>query len=208
MKLVVISDTHRKEKNIALPEGDTLIHCGDVDATTPENTIRFLDWFASRPHKIKIFVPGNHDFFFEEHPNQAAVLATERGVNLLSDTGFEQEGIKFWGSPWTPLFGDWAFMLAREQIKRRWAMIPADTDVLITHGPPRHIFDKTHYNIYVGCQDLKDELDSGRIQPKLHVFGHIHEGYGEVTRNGTTFGNAAQCDQNYNLKNKPLVFHL
>jgi len=88
------------------------------------------------------------------------------------------EGVKFYGSPWQPRFFDWAFNLDRgEEIKKKWDLIPMDTDVLITHGPPYGILDLTHEGEKVGCEELMKAVL--RVQPKIHIFGHIHEAYGE-----------------------------
>ena len=67
-------------------------------------------------------------------------------------------------------------------------MIPANTDILITHGPPYGILDKNRVGFSAVCQSLKRAVK--RIQPKLHVFGHIHEAGGMVEMEGTTFVNA------------------
>lgn len=55
----------------------------------------------------------------------------------LEDQSVEINGVKIYGSPWQPLYHDWAFQLEKgEQIKRMWDLIPPDVDVLLTHGPP------------------------------------------------------------------------
>lgn len=109
------------------------------------------------------------------------------------------EGIKFYGSPWQPWYYDWAFNEQRgEKIKAKWDLIPEDTDVLITHGPPMGILDKTLESGHVGCEELVKAVH--RIKPKLHIFGHIHEDHGELRLHGTHFVNAASC----NLKYKPV----
>ena len=71
--------------------------------------------------------------------------------------------------------------------------IPDDTDILLTHTPPHSILDKTRKGVLAGCKVLKNVLDSGRLKSlRLHVFGHIHEGYGaELRDNGTAEVNAA-----------------
>ena len=60
-------------------------------------------------------------------------------------------------------------------------MIPDSTDVLITHGPPIGVLDLSVYdNISCGCDNLLDAV-TNRVKPRLHIFGHIHEGYGEFS---------------------------
>ena len=107
-----------------------------------------------------------------------------------------------------PAFNDWAFNLPRgEPLREKWALIPAGTDVLVTHGPPRGHGDRVAFGgEHVGCEDLLSAVE--RLAPRLHVFGHIHEGAG-VTRNAaTTFVNAASCDLFYEPTQPPILFDL
>jgi Icc-related predicted phosphoesterase len=83
-------------------------------------------------------------------------------------------------------------------------MIPADTDVLITHGPPYGFLDSILNEQHAGCQDLLRKVLT--LQPRVHVFGHIHESYGMITRSGTRFVNASLVNERYELMNKPFVF--
>jgi hypothetical protein len=113
--------------------------------------------------------------------------------------------IKIWGSPWQPEFHNWAFNLPRgEKIKEKWDMIPVDTDILITHGPPMGKLDYVRYdNVNVGCEELL--LKVQEIKPKIHVFGHIHEGYGYVFDGTTHYINAAVLNGRYEFRNRPLT---
>jgi Icc-related predicted phosphoesterase len=125
----------------------------------------------------------------------------------LLDEELELEGLKFYGSPYQPEFCNWAFNLPRgPQLARKWAKIPDDTDVLITHGPPGGILDRVAGGELVGCNDLRKRVKE--INPKLHVFGHIHEAYGWHWEDKTIFVNAANCDLGYNPINKPVVVEI
>jgi len=99
-------------------------------------------------------------------------------------------------------------------LAEKWSLIPSDTDVLITHGPPYGILDQCHYwdpyfgidynrNVHIGCRDLLNELK--RIKPKVHIFGHIHESYGQMRQDDITFINASHMTGNYEAKNPPIV---
>jgi Icc-related predicted phosphoesterase len=113
-------------------------------------------------------------------------------------------GIKFYGSPWQPWFCDWAFNLQRgPEIKAKWDLIPLDTQVLITHGPPLGYGDKTFENELVGCQDLLNAILA--IKPRYHICGHIHEGMGISCNEYTTFLNVSSCDPWYSIANPPAV---
>lgn len=203
MKLALISDTHCRLSEIEVPLADVLIHAGDATARGTEAEVQqFAKEFSALPHPVKIFVPGNHDYLFEEDP--AAARAMFSGVHVLMDELIQIDGRSFYGSPWTPRFFDWAFNADRgEVIRKYWDMIPSKIDVLITHGPPYGILDKTKRGPLVGCEELLKSLD--RIQPKVHVFGHIHEAYGMLPLSKTVFVNACICDRSYKATNQAIV---
>lgn len=148
MKLVCISDTHSLHRRLqSIPDGDVLIHAGDcLGQGTLENIEDFNDWLGSLPHRHKIVIAGNHDWAFQETPELARQALTS--AIYLEDSGVEIEGVRFWGSPWTPIFMNWAFMLGRgEPLYEKWQLIPDDTDVLITHGPPQGIGDEVMFGL-------------------------------------------------------------
>lgn len=208
MRLICIADTHNQHEALKLPAGDVLIHAGDfTGAGRAAEVEAFAKWLGAQPHKHKLLIAGNHDWLFERDNALARALLGQHcpRAHYLQDTGAEIEGVKFWGSPWTPLFLNWAFNLKRgARLSAKWALIPADTQVLITHGPPHRILDLTRHGKNVGCEELADALHK-RLRPKVHVFGHIHEGYGSYTRNGTKFVNASSCTEFYEATNAPVV---
>ena len=196
-------------KKVVVPECDMLLCAGDISYRGKEKNIRkFLQWFQSTPAKYKIFIAGNHDFLFEKNPEQAQVILNDYpDIIYLENSSVTIEGLKIWGSPWTPEFYNWAFNAFPKKIRSIWSQIPDDTDILITHGPPRRILDKTYWREeHVGCPWLMKNVQ--RIKPKLHVFGHIHEGYGMVEKDGTIFVNASSCTLQYKPTNKPIEVEL
>lgn len=204
MRVIFISDTHMKHENLRLPEGEILVHAGDFSRRGLVHEAQmFLDWFGAQPHRHKIFIAGNHDFIAEREPALFESMIPSN-VIYLNDSGCEVEGIRIWGSPIQPWFFDWAFNRKRgADIRRHWDMIPADTELLVTHGPPYGILDEVVRDPRpVGCRDLLHKV-SELQQLKVHAFGHIHEGYGAREVGGTLFLNAAVLDENYDLKNKP-----
>ena len=133
-----------------------------------------------------------------------AILA---GCHYLQDSSVTIDALRFYGSPYTPRFFDWAFNQDRGPISAaRWSMIPPGTDVLITHGPPLRILDRNLGGQDCGCADLLDAVQ--RVKPRLHVFGHIHEAAGTVRRAGTAFVNASVLDRRYQLAHPPVVVEL
>ena len=207
MKFVAISDTHGKHLGLELPEADCLIHAGDVSSRGERaETIEFLEWFAQLDFKYKVFVAGNHDFFFENHAAEVEELMPE-GIIYLNDSQVEIEGLVIHGSPIQPWFFNWAFNRERgPDIDKHWQLIPENTDILITHGPPYGVLDRTARGILAGCSDLMNKVKE--VKPKVHIFGHIHEAYGELTNENTHFINASVLNLNYRLVNSPVVFEL
>lgn len=130
------------------------------------------------------------------------------GVIYLEDEGVTLEGVRFWGSPVTPIFEDWAFMHGSATIGTYWDAIPEGTDVLIAHGPPYGVLDQVlPHGEQVRCPRLRHALET-RLHPKLHVFGHIHKGYGQVVNDGLTSVNASFLDHRYLPINVPVMVTL
>ena len=122
----------------------------------------------------------------------------------LQDESLHVGGVHFYGSPWQPWFCDWAFNLERgEALGQVWARIPETTDVLVTHGPPLGYLDRTRSGEQVGCADLLERVKE--VKPSLHLYGHIHEGYGTARSESTLFVNASNCTVRYEPLNPPIV---
>ena len=215
MRIVCISDTHGRHKNLKkmlrgkMPEGDVIVCAGDITpAGELPHMLSFANWLSRLPYKFKIVVAGNHDWCFAN--GDVCLVKDEllkKGIIYLEDSSVTIGGIKFYGSPWQPEFCNWAFNLPRgEDLLEKWRYIPSDTDVLITHGPPHGVFDVSCYepNNHYGCEDLRDEIFN-RIKPKLHVFGHFHLESGLKEYDGIKFVNATTVNESYIVKNPPIV---
>lgn len=205
LRLVIVSDTHGFH-DAPLPHGDVLIHAGDgCKRGTIEEAAAWLDALRRQPHPHKIVIAGNHDRCFENTPELVRPLT--EGLTYLQDCTTSIAGLNIWGAPWQPWFLSWAFNLQRgAEIARKWAMIPAETDILVTHGPPHGILDRTYDGRPVGCEELRSVVD--RIAPRLHVFGHIHEAYGAEVHGGTLFVNASVCTLRYRPDQAAVVVDL
>ncbi len=211
MRLVILSDTHALPLDKwVIPDGDVLIHAGDFcqGRTVPLDAVRiFNDEMAALPHEHKLLAGGNHDWPLQLDPENARALLT--AVTYLEDSGVTIGGVKFYGSPWQPDYRFWAFNLPRRcpELKAKWAAVPDDTDVLITHTPPFGILDwSKSQQGEVGCELLRRRLET--ISPKLHVFGHVHECRGQDENNGTIHINAASVDLAYEPVHIPIVVDL
>lgn len=214
-RITFISDTHTKHDKVSgfLTGGDILVHAGDLTGrgyiTEIEN---FMKWYDNiNNYDTKVFIAGNHDFGFQDDNEKLRGLLTGyKTIDYLEDElmmvgGDYEDMIKIWGTPWQPEFHNWAYNLPRgEKLKEKWDMIPVDTDILITHGPPLGKLDYVRYsNENVGCEELMKRVEE--IKPKIHVFGHIHQGYGYVFDGNTHYINAAVLNERYEFRNRPLT---
>jgi Icc-related predicted phosphoesterase len=216
LKVVAISDTHSYHRKVVIPEADVLVHAGDVTFRGELAIVEdFANWLKELPIKQKIVIFGNHEIGFQHGPKRAPAikLLQDAGVIYLESSEVVIDGIKFYGDPHQPWFHDWEWNLPRgKALADKWKLIPNDTNVLITHGPPFGIMDQApRMNAVgyenVGCQDLFNRLsDLDKLQ--AHVFGHIHEGYGSRQIGPCLFVNAAVCTGNYNPSNPPIVFEV
>ncbi len=214
MRIVCISDTHNCNEQVAVPDGDVLIHAGDATTSgTLAEIERFFSWVGNLPHKRKILIAGNHDWAFQLQAERIRELIPV-SVTYLQDSSIELHGLKIYGTPWQPRFYDWAFNLNRgPQMAEKWAMIPEDTDILITHGPPNGILDEVETQFgssHEGCEELRKRVEglAKAAKLKLHIFGHIHSGYGVYEEFGVKFVNASTCDEEYQPTQPPIVIDL
>lgn len=130
-------------------------------------------------------------------------------TQYLEDTGVEVLGVRLWGSPWQPEFGNWAFNIKRGECHKKWSLIPENTDILLTHGPPLGHGDwlKSGNGARSGCVELLNDVQS-RVKPAAHVFGHIHEAAGVTTDGQTLYVNASTCTAKYEPTNPPVVLDI
>jgi Icc-related predicted phosphoesterase len=210
-----MSDTHSFHHHIPeIPDGDILVHCGDFTlAGSINEVVDFADWFGKLPHPEKIVISGNHERCISEERILGEKIFTHS--HYLDNSSIEIDGLKFYGSPWTPSFRQMREGLGfykHHMSASSYGHIPRDTDVLITHGPPAFILDEPYSGAeHVGCGYLLNKVT--KLDPKVHAFGHIHEAYGikkgyKPSDCDTTFINCSLIDHSYNLVHKPIVYNL
>jgi predicted phosphohydrolase len=194
MRLVCVADTHLfHDERFVVPAGDVLVHAGDMCRKGDlEELALAATWLAAQPHRHKVVVAGNHDWAFQRSAVAARMLLRSMvpGVVYLEDEGAAIDGVRFWGSPWQPEFNGWAFNLKRgKPLARMWAKIPKGLDVLVTHGPPDGIGDRSGYDgdARAGCEELRARV--AEVTPRLHLFGHIHQDGGFWQEGATAFAN-------------------
>lgn len=245
LRIVHISDTHGKHENLTIPECDVLVFTGDMGTRTNElELVSFLSWIEKQPADVKIVIAGNHDICMDknwvkkqknegsvegilaqQHYQNAKVLMESYKVKYLEDKDYVYNGIKFYGSPYSPSFHRerWVFNADRgEEIKKVWSKIPSDVNILLTHTPPYKILDyvdgryKRHpdEDQNVGCEDLMSIIKTRLTKLKLHCFGHIHETTGILIKDVSQtrrviFSNGACVTNNYQqVVTKPFIIEI
>jgi hypothetical protein len=105
------------------------------------------------------------------------------GVHVLVEEGTYDFALgngarlRVYASPWTPVFGGWGFQYRGAHEFR----VEPGTDVVVTHGPPKGVLDRTLYGgERAGCGYLMRAVE--RVRPRVHCFGHIHEAWGAMVR--------------------------
>jgi predicted phosphodiesterase len=204
-----ISDTHEQHDALSLAPGDILVCTGDITYHgEPFQIQRFGVWMAEQPFKHKVLVAGNHDLLFEKNKAKAIELLPS-SIIYLQNSSVELEGLHIHGAPHQPWFYDWAFNVNRgRDIQVYWDMIPDETNVLLTHGPPAGIGDMTPRGEAVGCANLADTIDQRLKNLMFHGFGHIHHGHGLYRRHGVIYSNGSICNERYKPVNPPQVVEL
>lgn len=197
MRILHLSDTHGCHHLLRdLPEADVVVHSGDLCMVgTEQEALDFLKWFCDLPYRHKIFICGNHD----DCLYGANIGGLDDNVHYLCNSGIEIEGLKFYGVP--------MFMCdcVTDRQNLNYDKIPIDTDILITHTPAYGILDFDD-NINYGSEVLLQAVTN--VNPRIHLFGHIHKQHGITTIETTIFSNGAIMNEDYSIHNHPNVIEL
>jgi Icc-related predicted phosphoesterase len=202
---IVLSDTHELHRDVEVPPEDLLVHAGDITLFSRQPAVLrdFNLWLGELPHRHKVVIPGNHDSLLTEDIYRNQIT----NAHLLINSGIEVAGLRIWGLSVTP-YGNVAFGIAGgAERAEHWSAIPDDLDILVTHGPPHRVLDRapgeTHYG---GDPELRAAVIQKR--PRLHVFGHVHSGYGTRNTRRTLFVNAALAGELGDLDKEPVVLRM
>ncbi|KAI6188994.1 Metallophos domain-containing protein [Aphelenchoides besseyi] len=224
VRIVCISDTHEQLAKVLnrIPNGDILVHTGDFTNNGEKAEIlKFDEEIGQLPHLVKLVVCGNHELGFDDiediskRPEKTQKLGTPKGYKLLKnctvlhdklvEMSFHCFSIRF--LDYFRVYG-FSFSCTRgEQLLEKWKKIPNDVDILLTHTPPLGHSDVFRDGVRWGDADLLNVIEK-RVQPKLHVFGHVHEQNGMTTNGDTVFVNASICDHQLNPRFNPIVFDI
>lgn len=205
--ITVISDTHWRHEELHLPAGDVLIHCGDMfdlfgDAS--QSVQAMDDWFGRQKFDLILCTGGNHDRVLERALKRHS--QPFKNAHFLSDTSLEFCGLKIFGAPWTPNLPTHAFPKDSLALTKCWRRIPQALDILVTHTPPRGIFDTTSRGQSHGCVALANAMK--RVAPRIHCFGHVHASAGQATLGETTYINASSLKSKTCGLRLPTTFNL
>jgi Icc-related predicted phosphoesterase len=200
MRICCISDTHQLEGELTIPPCEILIHAGDWSffGKNEKAMDRFLEWFSEQPAQHRLLTCGNHEYPVEADPDKWRRRV--RNATLLLNESITVEGIKIFGSPLTPLYSGAFGMSSEAEREKLYSTIPGDTDILISHSPPRGILDSGQ-----GCAALRRAVI--RVKPRLHVFGHVHTAYGTQATKHCFFVNAAILDDEGAPSRKPILLN-
>ena len=218
IRIVATSDTHYPFGRDLIPDGDVLIHAGDLMYKgDPAEWEPRLESLKAQPHKRKIYVPGNHDYY-PFHYRGIARSSLRRHANTELQDGLDGvvslgkgSGLDMLAIPYVTGLPGWAYNVEEEWLAgwlRRIDMSFYQTpDIVVSHSPPWRIRDACGKENY-GSTAMNKWFYSLKNKPKLWICGHIHESYGQEEIEGCTFANVAMCNEEYEQVNKALVFDL
>jgi Icc-related predicted phosphoesterase len=197
MKIFAISDLHGYLPDI--PACDLLLLGGDYCASRNiEQQKRHLQismkrWFEYLIEELSVKqivgIGGNHDFMLQDDPS----IAEDLPWIYLQDAGVEIDGIKIYGTPWTPIYGHWAFMKDDSKLEHVFNNIPGGLDILLSHGPIMGVLDRNEEGKSCGSRSLWRKVQ--QCQPRQMIHGHIHEAHGTYRVGGTMFNNVSHVNR-------------
>lgn len=204
LKIVCLSDSHGRHRQVQIPECDIFIFAGDASILSYAELEAFNNWLGTIKADFKIFVAGNHDGYMQQLGKKDCQLFLTNAIYLENDT-VKVKGIKIFGSPYSKEFNRWNFMAEDWKLAYFWDLIEKDTDIVITHGPAYGLLDRNAYGNKCGSKTLLAKLEE--INPKYHITGHIHEDSNILKTKFTTVVNASVLDENYKIAFEPKVIY-
>jgi len=242
MRIVATSDTHYPPFNqwqdqhlntiwsptVQIPDGDVFVHAGDLLRTGyPDEWPAALEWLERLPHKIKLYVPGNHDFHLQVYPGPALQELRSINVTCVGLPGNDNyvavrlpNGMNLLGLPYVVNLPRWAMntdeAALADHLMKVWSPhTDVKYDVVVSHSPVSGFLDRNSEGVHTGISaylkhiyKLADSNNEHYQLPKVWICGHIHESYGRTSFGGIDFYNVAMCDRNYTHVNPPVVIDL
>lgn len=215
IRIIIVSDTHNRFSELTIPDGDILIHCGDIVDIYRETTEMetFIREFNQMKHKTKILVPGNHDMNFtvqQSVENRKIYIYDDAELVSVIDRVFEKEEKKMIylngnsvNTEGLNIFG--VHGLDIPSYTKIGDLCKDTIDILITHSPPYNKLDLSNNGELIGNKSLLSDVK--KIEPLIHAFGHVHEQYGTIRFEdmNTLFVNASSNEFPGNGLNKPII---
>ncbi|KAJ9470713.1 UPF0046 protein K07C11.7 [Diplonema papillatum] len=196
IRVVCISDTHGKHRDMTIPPGDVLIHGGDSTHFGKKSDIVDLNaWLAELPHAYKIVIDGNHE---------ANADWKHQTSNLLQNATFLRNGatqlhiVKDGVHRTVKIFGcKFSWPVTAGSISPYY--LPEDADIVVNHVPPKGRNDGGE-----GCALFSQAIEQ---VPRLRlvVGGHVHSAHGRSESGGVVYVNAANCRDGYSIGWDPVV---
>lgn len=191
-----------------LPHKHKLVIAGNHELSFDHKFVHPLHCEQEKKQSLLDNIPllGNKKECLQDAVKSQNIRQHLTNCTYLEDSGIELFGLKFWGTPHQPEFCHWAFNLKRgDEILQKWNLIPADTDILITHTPPIGFNDLCCSGVRAGCVELLTTIQK-RVKPMYNIFGHVHESYGVSSDGKVVYINASTCNIEYLPNNPPIVF--
>jgi len=207
-KIVAFSDLHGQYSKKLTGwfnnhPADILLFAGDLQKNNFDDGKEFLQWLDKLPYEHKVLTFGNHDCNYRYVLDQAKLY---NNIHFLFNQSIILEGIKFFGSPNSRIFGSWSFMNTEKELKDIYDTVPDDTNILITHTPAFEILDLTCSGESAGSYSLRKRIKELKYL-KYHIVGHIHEGYGAISEGDLKIFNTSLLDENYRFVHMPVIFY-
>eukprot|EP00668_Euglena_longa_P015586 GGOE01019688.1.p1 GENE.GGOE01019688.1~~GGOE01019688.1.p1 ORF type:complete len:313 (+),score=44.04 GGOE01019688.1:43-939(+) len=230
LRWVLLSDTHNRHRELWVPQGDVLVHCGDfTNSGTHSELSDFAEWLGCLPHRHKVVCGGNHDLSLDppwyashwqdwhrEFQDPTVSLAILQQVcSFVEGRAIEVGTVRMFVSAQQPrqpkARPPMAFGRPRGQpLKEAWRPMPRPLHVLVTHTPPHGVLDTADYGTGtdqpLGDEELMKAVRTNR--PLVHVFGHIHRGRGVECKGHTLFINVACSPRGDGPLRGPIVLDL
>jgi calcineurin-like phosphoesterase family protein len=221
MRLVATSDTHHVVNPKLIPDGDVFIHAGDLMTTGyPDEWKESLEWLSQLPHKVKLFVPGNHDFHLQLYPGPALQDMRRIGftvVGLPKNPSYYSyvlpNGMRMLGLPYVTHLPRWAFNIREVDLRQHLSNMCYEHsyEIVVSHSPMFGVLDYLpSINDNAGIHCYKDFCNGFYFNRniKYWIHGHIHEGYGQAEFNGCKVYNVAMCNRKHEQVNPPVVIDI
>jgi len=191
MKICALSDTHGYHRQVKIPSGvDLILFAGDISNQGEDHILRDFNVWLGELGVPAIVVAGNHDLTLDNNYYLAKQVLSN--AIYLEHELVEFNGVKIFGSPYSPKLGWWGFGLTKDEAEHKWSQLPEDTDIVMSHGPMFGFLDKLNRNgNHVGCKKLRKHIR--RVKPKYLIVGHIHEEHGYMPGDTQTY-NVSICD--------------